>query len=382
MQIQNHILEVLQLYEYAMAIGKSLDFKNNCESFIKLLLKRQNLNAAWVLKEKENYFETVYSLPKGTSLRIKRSETPLSIIDNEYILLDVEKHEILNQLSPISLKEGHVAVYNLKTIGFLFLYTKKNNLNQKELAQLKPVIDKFTTSLRASTAFEEQQNLLNNLEARNQELSDYAHMVSHDLKSPLRSIDTLSSWLQEDYKNSLDATGQQHLDTVRENVLKMDNLIDGILQYSSIDKHNSDFYDVHPNKIISEIINSIVVPENIKLVVNELPVIKGDTYRVRQLFQNLITNAITYNDKEQGYIEIGYNNSEKGMFYIKDNGIGIDKKYHQKIFKTFEKLENKKGSSGIGLSIVNKIIEYYNGQIWIESEPGIGTTFYFTLPKT
>lgn len=382
MQIQNHILEVLQLYEYAMAIGKSLDFKDNCESFIKLLLKRQNLNAAWVLKEKENYFETVYSLPKGTSLRIKGSELPLSIIDNEYILLDVEKHEILNQLSPISLKEGHVAVYNLKTIGFLFLYTKKNNLNQKELVQLKPVIDKFTTSLRASTAFEEQQNLLNNLEARNQELSDYAHMVSHDLKSPLRSIDTLSSWLQEDYKNSLDATGQQYLDTVRENVLKMDNLIDGILQYSSIDKHNSDFYDVHPNKIISEIINSIVVPENIKLVVNELPVIKGDTYRVRQLFQNLITNAITYNDKEHGYIEIGYNNSEKGIFYIKDNGIGIDKKYHQKIFKTFEKLENKKGSSGIGLSIVNKIIEYYNGQIWIESEPGIGTTFYFTLPKT
>ncbi|WP_060523446.1 ATP-binding protein [Nonlabens sp. MIC269] len=382
MQIQNHILEVLQLYEYAMAIGKSLDFKNNCESFIKLLLKRQNLNAAWVLKGKENYFETVYSLPKGTSLRVKGSELPLSIIDNEYILLDVEKHEILNQLSPISLKQGHVAVYNLKTIGFLFLYTKKNNLNQKELAQLKPVIDKFTTSLRASTAFEEQQNLLNNLEARNQELSDYAHMVSHDLKSPLRSIDTLSSWLQEDYKNSLDATGQQHLDTVRENVLKMDNLIDGILQYSSIDKHNSDFYDVHPNKIISEIIDSIVVPENIKLVVNELPVIKGDTYRVRQLFQNLITNAITYNDKEQGHIEIGYNNSEKGIFYIKDNGIGIDKKYHQKIFKTFEKLENKKGSSGIGLSIVNKIIEYYNGQIWIESEPGIGTTFYFTLPKT
>ncbi|ARN72250.1 hypothetical protein BST91_11550 [Nonlabens tegetincola] len=382
MQIQNHILEVLQLYEYAMAIGKSLDFKNNCESFIKLLLKRQNLNAAWVLKGKENYFETVYSLPKGTSLRVQGSELPLSIIDNEYILLDVEKHEILNQLSPITLKQGHVAVYNLKTIGFLFLYTKKNNLNQKELAQLKPVIDKFTTSLRASTAFEEQQNLLNNLEARNQELSDYAHMVSHDLKSPLRSIDTLSSWLQEDYKNSLDATGQQHLETVRENVLKMDNLIDGILQYSSIDKHNSDFYDVHPNKIISEIINSIVVPENIKLVVNELPVIKGDTYRVRQLFQNLITNAITYNDKEQGYIEIGYNNSEKGIFYIKDNGIGIDKKYHQKIFKTFEKLENKKGSSGIGLSIVNKIIEYYNGQIWIESEPGIGTTFYFTLPKT
>ncbi|WP_052510258.1 sensor histidine kinase [Nonlabens tegetincola] len=380
MQIQNHILEVLQLYEYAMAIGKSLDFKNNCESFIKLLLKRQNLNAAWVLKGKENYFETVYSLPKGTSLRVKGSELPLSIIDNEYILLDVEKREILNQLSPITLKQGHVAVYNLKTIGFLFLYTKKNNLNQKELAQLKPVIDKFTTSLRASTAFEEQQNLLNNLEARNQELSDYAHMVSHDLKSPLRSIDTLSSWLQEDYKNSLDATGQQHLDTVRENVLKMDNLIDGILQYSSIDKHNSDFYDVHPNKIISEIINSIVVPENIKLVVNELPVIKGDTYRVRQLFQNLITNAITYNNKEHGYIEIGYNNSEKGIFYIKDNGIGIDKKYHQKIFKTFEKLENKKGSSGIGLSIVNKIIEYYNGQIWIESEPGIGTTFYFTLP--
>ena len=110
--------------------------------------------------------------------------------------------------------------------------------------------------------------------------------------------------------------------------------------------------------------------------------IKGDKYRLQQLFQNLITNAINYNDKEKGIIEIGFaDQNDFWQFYVKDNGKGIAETYFNKIFKTFQKLENNPISTGIGLSIVKKIIDLYGGKIWLESSLGIGTTFYFTLKK-
>jgi len=118
----------------------------------------------------------------------------------------------------------------------LFLYSKVEKLTQKDLSQLQPVIDKFSVSLKACKAFEKQKTLLKNLELRNQELSDYAHMVSHDLKSPLRSIDALTAWLSEDYKDKLNVEGAKSLGLIRNNVEKMDTLISGILKEYSCEK--------------------------------------------------------------------------------------------------------------------------------------------------
>lgn len=224
--------------------------------------------------------------------------------------------------------------------------------------------------------------LLSELAHQNQELSDYAHMVSHDLKSPLRSIDSLTAWLKEDYKDAFDDNGKQTLDLIRNNVEKMDTLIKGILEYSTISKNQIEVYDVDLNILIDTILNSIQIPKNINVSKTNLPIIKGDKYRLQQLFQNLIENAIKYNDKDQGFINIGYKDQDKErLFYIKDNGKGIEKIYFEKIFKTFEKLENNPESSGIGLSIVKKIVDLYGGKIWLESQVNIGTTFYFTLNK-
>lgn len=228
----------------------------------------------------------------------------------------------------------------------------------------------------------QREELLSELAYQNQELSDYAHMVSHDLKSPLRAIDTLTAWLKEDFKNRIDANGNNQLDLIRENVEKMDTLINGILEYSTIGKNQEQIYDVDTNLIVDDVLQIIQAPKQVTVIKHNLPVINGDKYRLQQLFQNLISNAIKYNDKATPKLEIGAEDKQQyWQFYVKDNGKGIDRVYFDKIFKTFEKLENNPDSSGIGLSIVKKIIDLYEGKIWLESTLGVGTTFYFTLKK-
>lgn len=228
----------------------------------------------------------------------------------------------------------------------------------------------------------QKQSMLNELAHQNQELSDYAHMVSHDLKSPLRSIDALTTWLSDDYKDVLDANGKSTLHLIRTNVQKMDTLITGILEYSTIGKNEIEIYDVDVDKLIDDILNSIHIPQHINFTKTKLPIIKGDKYRLQQLFQNLIGNAIKYNDKAHGIINIGVEDKhDYWQFFIQDNGKGIEETYFDKIFKTFLKLENNPESSGIGLSIVKKIVELYGGKIWLESQVNIGSTFYFTLKK-
>ena len=382
MKIENHILSILQLYEYAMAIGKSLDYEKSCDLFLTLLLKRKNLNAAWILEKKNDQFFSKYSIPYGKEVKVKVNDQLLSILDNVEDFKTIDNISVIREIAPIKIINGLTVVCRLKDVGYLFFYTVKDNLTHKDLSQLIPVIEKFSINLKACKAFEQQQVLLKNLEIQNQELSDYAHMVSHDLKSPLRSIDTLSAWIKEDNKGVLDQNCNAQLDQIRENVEKMDALINGILNYSTISKQEVTYYDVDLNNLMSQIITTIHIPDHITLKINNLPEIKGDKNRLLQLFQNLIDNAIKYNDKEKGLIEIGFEDQNKfWQFYVKDNGMGIEQAYFDKIFKTFEKLENSPNSSGIGLSIVKKIVDLYQGNIWLESEKGKGTKFYFTIKK-
>jgi light-regulated signal transduction histidine kinase (bacteriophytochrome) len=207
--------------------------------------------------------------------------------------------------------------------------------------------------------------------------------VSHDLKSPLRSINALVNWLREDNKDKLDEASLQNMGLIESTLEKMEQLISDILNYSSVgaDKYKKENVDL--NKVLGELMPSMHIPEHIKIDVKKpLPHVFGDATMLQQVFQNLIGNAVRYNDKAQGIIEVDY--SDKNSFYqfsIRDNGIGIDKKYHDKIFKIFHSLKKSKESSGIGLSIVKKIIETHNGKVWLDSVPGEQTTFYFTIKK-
>lgn len=232
-------------------------------------------------------------------------------------------------------------------------------------------------------ANKQREELLKSLADQNQELNDYAHMVSHDLKAPLRTINTLIAWVIEDNQNKLDEESLKSLNLIVYNTEKMELLIKGILDYSSIDRHESESRPIDFNELLKEVVLMVSPPKNISIAVQEnLPKIEGNYYRFRQLFQNLIENAIKYNDKPQGTIEVGFTDKpDEYLFFVKDNGKGIAKAYFEKIFNIFTKLDNNSQSSGIGLSIVKKIINRYNGRIWPESIENEGTTFYFTLPK-
>lgn len=230
----------------------------------------------------------------------------------------------------------------------------------------------------------QKENLLKKVERRNKELQEYVHIVSHDLKSPLRNIDALVNWLKEDNQGKLDDNSLENIALIENTLEKMENLITNILNYSSATSELPHTEKVDLNSLVEELGQLLHLPEHISLqILKKLPVIQGNKIMLQQLFQNLIDNAIRYIDKEKGIIEIDVlEQSTYFQFSIKDNGIGIKKEYHKKIFKIFYSLSPNQKSTGIGLSIVKKIIEMYNGEIWVESQPDFGTTFYFTIKKT
>ncbi|MBC5836946.1 sensor histidine kinase [Flavobacterium muglaense] len=229
----------------------------------------------------------------------------------------------------------------------------------------------------------QREDLLISLEKQNKELNEYAHMVSHDLKAPLRSIDTLINWFIEDNTALMNDANTKSLKLILSNVEKMDFLIKGILDYSAIEKQRDDDRLIDLNVLVDDILRTMSVPSNVSVKMNNvLPKVQGNDFRFKQMFQNLIQNAIKYNDKANVEIEIGSTDNEmEYSFYVKDNGIGVPDMYQDKIFNIFSKLENNDSSSGIGLAIVKKIVEFYKGKIWLESQMSVGTTFYFTIKK-
>ena len=233
------------------------------------------------------------------------------------------------------------------------------------------------------TAMNENLRLFRELELNNEELKEYAHVVSHDLKSPLRNINALVNWIKEDAQESLDDSTKGHLDMIEETLEHMEQLIEGVLHFSSIDNEERVYDWIDLNDLVSEIVAMSFVPEHIEIVTsNTLPRMRMYKTHIQQLFQNLISNAIKYNDKPKGRIEIGCSDRDSHYeFFVKDNGKGIDPVYFEKIFKMFQSLEQGKDSTGVGLSIVKKIAELYQGKVWVESEPNEGSTFYFTLKK-
>ncbi len=223
------------------------------------------------------------------------------------------------------------------------------------------------------------------LEAANAELSNFAYVASHDLKAPLRAISQLSSWIIEDYANVLDEDGRSKLNLLIDRTRHMHNLIDGILEYSRIGRLPEKTRRIDLNVLVQEVVNVLAPPPSIQIEVEgSLPVVFVDETYATQVFQNLLHNAIQYMDKAAGSIHIAHSEAQdEWLFSVADNGPGIDQKYHAKIFQMFQTLGTRKDidSTGIGLAVVKRIIEKWDGKIWVESTLGTGTTFFFTIPK-
>jgi signal transduction histidine kinase len=232
---------------------------------------------------------------------------------------------------------------------------------------------------------EKQAELLEKVDNINKELKDFASIVSHDLKAPLRGIKSLATWILDDCSDKLGDQGNEQMNLLLGRVERMYNLIDGVLQYSRAGRTEEQIVRVNLDTFIPEVIDMLVPPENISITIeNSMPVIECAETHIMQLFQNLLSNAIKYMDKPQGRIKVGCV-EEDGFwkFSIADNGPGIDEKHFEKIFKMFQVLsvsEDVEGT-GVGLTVAKKIVELYGGNIWVESGTGKGSTFFFTLPK-
>lgn len=223
------------------------------------------------------------------------------------------------------------------------------------------------------------------LEKANQELQEFAYVVSHDLKAPLRAVNQLATCLLSDYADILDDTGKEYLSLIVGRVKRLGLFINGILEYSRVGHTQEYEEEVHVTDVVNDVIQSLVTVPHIHIVIEKtLPVIYGDRIRVIQIFQNLISNAIKYMDKPEGLVTIRCEDKKRHwLFSIADNGPGIEQRHYDRIFKIFQTLrpQDEMESTGIGLTLVKKIIETHGGKIWVESEIGQGSTFYFTLPK-
>lgn len=236
------------------------------------------------------------------------------------------------------------------------------------------------------------------LQRSNDELDAFAYIASHDLKEPLRGIYNYANFLMEDYATALDSDGIDKLQTLMRLTQRMDDLINSLLYFSQLGRADTVRQTVNLEELVQQVINTLTItrPQNevVFRIPQPLPSAECDLARVSELFTNLISNAIKYNNKAEKWVEVGYLESETSAavadgesnhpltFYVRDNGIGIQHEHLDKIFQIFRRLHQPDefgGGTGAGLTIARKIVERHKGRIWIESTLGKGSTFYFTL---
>ncbi|HKB41007.1 MAG TPA: ATP-binding protein, partial [Gemmataceae bacterium] len=224
------------------------------------------------------------------------------------------------------------------------------------------------------------------LSRSNQELDEFAYIASHDLKEPLRGIHNYASFLIEDYGERLGNEGRAKLETLKHLTQRMDALIESLLQFSRVGRVDLAVQNTDLNEVVEEVLASLQISlEEGRVEVRfgrTLPHIRCDRVRIAEVFRNLFTNAMKYNDKPKRWVEIGMTATPSPVFYVRDNGIGIAAQHHEAIFRIFKRLHSRDkfgGGTGAGLTIVKKIVERHSGRIWVESTPGEGSTFYFTI---
>ncbi len=245
-----------------------------------------------------------------------------------------------------------------------------------ERRKAEVILEKLNVDLESS---------VQELERSNQELRDFAHITAHDLKAPLRGIGTLVDWLDQDYGEQIGPEGQENLHLLQNRVDRMGRLISGILRYSEIGHNDQPVEILDTHALTAEVIEQIAPPDHVEICIEDtLPSVPAERTRLTQVLQNLITNAIKYIDKPQGKIHISArDDGDFWEFCVTDNGPGIEAKHFARIFQMFQTLSSadRCESTGLGLAVVKKIIDMSGGRIWLESEMGQGSAFFFTLPK-
>ncbi len=265
---------------------------------------------------------------------------------------------------------------------------KPKLLSQSQISSLKALSRQVINLFKLRKNKQLLENALSALEEKNQELESFAYVAAHDLKSPLVGISNMSQLLKDFYYDKFDAEGRHMLDLLDGSSQKLTGLIDGLLEYSKSETVLKEFNSIiNLEELLKNISGLFAFDHDLKLSLNtELKEIYSNKTAIDQILINLIANAVKYSDKNLVEVEVGVSeNNMEYEFYVRDNGPGILPEYHDRVFRIFEVLtaadKNGMQGNGIGLATVKKIVEKLDGSITLESEPGKGAKFIFTLKK-
>lgn len=254
-------------------------------------------------------------------------------------------------------------------------------LSEEELKHLNVSLEAQVQE-RTAAVEERSRQLLRS----NEELQQFAYVASHDLQEPLRTIISYLQLIEERLKGNLDAEVKEFMGFVVNSAKHMRDLIHGLLEYSRVGSHKNPFQMVDCGSVLEKVIEQLktsLAERGAHVEIRHLPEVLGDPLLLAMLFQNLIANALKFSKGETPEIQVGSREGEEEwLFWVKDNGIGIDPKYFDRIFVIFQRLHSRDEypGTGLGLAVCKKTVERHGGRIWVESEPGRGSTFYFTLP--
>ncbi|TSA25294.1 PAS domain S-box protein [bacterium] len=258
-----------------------------------------------------------------------------------------------------------------KLVGAVAVYTDISKRKQMEVE-----IKKYSLEL---------EHKIEELRKVNDELSQYTYAVSHDLRAPLRALNNYCRFLQEDCSDSLDDIGQEYIQGIAENVWHMEELVTDLLEYSIIGKTRPKITNVNVGKLLARLVSQLHPDENVEITLPKKDIIiQANEIQLEQIFSNLLSNAFKFNQSSKPHISIEHREiGDAWEFSVRDNGIGIESRYFDKIFGIFQRLHTQEEyeGTGIGLAIVKKAVEQHGGTIWVESTPGKGSIVTFTLPK-
>jgi len=256
---------------------------------------------------------------------------------------------------------------------------------QEDLAEMSRGVTALNLELEQRN--DETKKYATELEAVNKELEAFSYSVSHDLRAPLRAIDGFSRILLEDYSDKLDDEGKRRLNVICSNTQKMGQLIDDLLKFSRMGRHEIQMMRIDMGEIARDVFEELraYVPERIlHLKLGMLPRSRGDRAMLREVYVNLLSNAVKFTrPRETAVIELGGVAGEtENAYFVKDNGVGFDMRYKDKLFGVFQRLhgQDEFEGTGVGLAIVQRIIHRHGGRVWAEGGVEKGASFYFTIP--
>ncbi len=327
------------------------------------------------------------NLPQGAN--ISKSAPPGERPDTFKIFKD--GMEMKPEEMPVQLSSRGIEIRNYE---FDFVYL--DNSVRHMMGNATPLFDENKHPRGSVSAFIDvtqnkeaeikMKELVNELERSNKELEQFAYVTSHDLKEPLRMVSSFTQLLEKRYRGNLDQDADEFIEYIVDGVNRMHRLLDDLLEYSRITSGSKKYEKVDLEEVLDECYTNLKVAiqeSNAVIDSDPLPVVVANRTQIIQIFQNLISNAIKFRSENTPIIHItAYTNENKHIFAVNDNGIGIDLKYQEQIFKVFQRLHSRSeyDGTGIGLSLTKKIVQHHNGNIWVKSEIGKGSTFFFTLP--